>query len=166
MAKSLKTPTSVWTAVFRGIVRQLENDPDIKRVIGLVNLRSWKGVAGDKAPFVPTSSAPVARLTPQPRNVDWYSADSQLGYLHVDVELAVQTLCIDDVADLWDIVVNAIRPGARNATGGPFTQDLVAVGAETGEIVFNDPAFLADIKGDEGFFFATGQFRLRIPRSN
>ena len=55
MAKSLKTPTSVWTAVFRRIVQQLENDPTIKRVVGLDNLRSWKGVPGDKNEFVPTS---------------------------------------------------------------------------------------------------------------
>jgi hypothetical protein len=166
MAKSLKTPTSVWTAVFRRIIQQLKNDTAIKRVVGLDHLRSWEGVPADKSEFVPTSNAPVVRLTPQPRNVDWYSPDMQSGELWVQVELAVQTLCIDDVADLWDIVVNAIRPGALNATGGPFVQDLVAAGAETGEIVFSDPAFDPQPQAsDDGFFFAAGHFRLRLLRS-
>jgi hypothetical protein len=166
MAKSLKTPTSVWTAVFRRIIQQLENDPNVRRAVGLHNLRSWKGVPGDKNEFAPTSNAPVVRLTPQPRNVDWYSPDMQSGDLWVQVELAVQSLCIDDVADLWDILVNAIRPGALDSTGGLFAQDLVTLGAESGEIVFSDPAF--DPKpqaSDDGFFFAAGHFRLRLLRS-
>ena len=107
MSKSLKTPSSVWSKVFRRIVLQLENDPFVKRVVG-DNLRSWKGVPGDKAPFEPKANAPVVRLTPQPRNVDWYSPDMQCGDLWVQVELGVQSLCIDDMADLWDILVNAI----------------------------------------------------------
>jgi len=165
VAKSLKTPTSVWTAVFRRIIQQLENDPNVKRVVGLDNLRSWKGVPGDKNEFAPTSNAPVVRLTPQPRNVDWYSPDMQSGDLWVQVELAVQSLCIDDVADLWDILVNAIRPGAIDSTGGSFAQDLVTLGAETGEIVFSDPAFDPQPQAsDDGLFFAAGHFRLRLLR--
>jgi hypothetical protein len=150
MSKSLKT--------------QLEIDPIVKRVVG-PNLRSWKGVQVDKAPFEPTSDAPVVRLTPQPRNVNWYSPDSQIGELHVDVELAVQTLSIDDVADLWDILVNALRPNAPSSMNCAFWQDLIPLGAETGEIVFSDPAFVAKIDQDEGFFLATGQFRLRVLRT-
>jgi hypothetical protein len=165
MAKSLKTPTSVWTRVFRRIVQQLENDPNIRRVVGPDNLRSWKGVPGDKAPFEPTSTAPVVRLTPQPQNVDWYSPDTQAGQLFVQVELGVQGLCIDDIADLWDIFVNAIRPGALNLIGGPFAQDLVDLGAETGEIVFSDPAFSPQPFAEtEGNFFAAGHFRLKLLR--
>ncbi len=146
-------------------MKQLKNDATIRRVVGLDNLRSWEGTSGDKAPFVPSSNAPVVRLTPQPRNVDWYSADSQGGFLHVDVELAIQSLCIDDVADLWDVIVQAIRPTALNATGGPLRDDLVALGAENGEITFNEPAFTAKIDSDEGFFFGTGQFRIELLRS-
>ena len=165
MPKSLKTPTSVWTAVFRRIVLQLETDPAVNRVVGRDNLRSWKGVPGDKAPFEPTSAAPVVRLTPQPQGVDWYSEDAQAGMLAVLVELAVQTLCIDDVADLWDIVVAACNPGALNSTGGSFARDLVVLGAETGEIVFSDPAFDPQPFAEpDGFFFAAGHFRLRIVR--
>ena len=166
MPKSLKTPSSVWSAVFRRIVMQVENDPSVKRVVGVDNLRSWKGVPGDKNDFMPTSNAPVVRLTPQPRNVDWYSPDTQSGVLWVQVELAVQSLCIDDVADLWDILVNAIRPGALTSTVRSFPQSLVALGAETGEIVFSDPAM--DPRPDaseEGLFFAVGHFHLKLLRS-
>ena len=165
MSKSLKTPTSVWTAVFRRIVQQLENDPNVKRVVG-DNLRSWKGVPGDKTPFEPKANAPVVRRTPQPRSVDWYSPDMQSGDLWVQVELGVQSLCIDDMADLWDILVNAIRPGAVDSLGNPFALDLVALGAETGEIVFSDPAFdPKPFAEPEGYFYAAGHFRLKLLRA-
>jgi hypothetical protein len=165
--KSLKTPQSVWTKVFRRIVQQLESDANIRRVVGIDNLRSWKGVPGDKAPFEPTNSSPLVRLTPQPKDVDWYSPNTQAGMLWVGVELAIQSLCVDDIADLWDILVNAIRPGAADAQGTSFALDLVNLGAETGEIVFSDPAIDARMEGSaEGYFFAVGHFRLRIIRSN
>lgn len=114
MAKSLKTPTSVWTKVFRRIVQQLETDANVRRVVG-DNLRSWKGVPADKAEFAPTSAAPVVRLTPQPQGVEWYSPDEQVGTLFVQVEIGVQTLCIDDVIDVWDLIVGAAQPGSTRS---------------------------------------------------
>lgn len=167
MPKSLKTKNSVWTTVFRRIVQQLETNPDVKRVVGLANLRSWKGVSGDKAPFAPTSTAPVVRLTPQPQNVEWYSPDEQAGTLAVQIEIGVNSLCLDDVVDLWDLIVGALQPGGTPipSSGISFSQDLVAVGAETGEIVFSDPAFDPQpMASDEGYFFAAGHFRLRCLR--
>ena len=160
MPKSLKTNPSSWTRVFRRIVQQLETDPDVRRVVGVDRLRSWKGVPGDKAPFMPSTGAPVVRLTPQPRNVDWYSPDSQAGTLTIVVEIAVMSLCIDDVADLWDLVVQSLRPG-----DGGLARELVSLGAETGEITFSDPAF--DPRPDaepEGLFQATGRFQIKILR--
>jgi hypothetical protein len=167
MPKSLKTPQSVWTKVFRRIVQQAENDPAVRRVVG-PNIRSWKGVQSDRTPMEPSSDAPVLRLTPQPRNVEWYSPNAQLGQLYVQVEIAVQSLCIDDVADLWDIVVQSLQPSgpALPSTGISFAQDLIALGAETGEIVFSDPAFDAQPFAEpEGIFFAAGHFRLRCLRT-
>ena len=165
MPKSLKTPASAWTAVFRRIVQQVEADPNLRRVVGPENVRSWKGVPADKAPFAPATNAPVVRLTPRPTSVDWYSPDAQLGTLEVLVEIAVQSLCIDDVADLWDLFVNALAPGAADGSSS-FALALVALGAETGEIVFSDPAL--DPRPDsepDGFFYASGLFHLRVLRS-
>jgi hypothetical protein len=159
MPKSLKTNTSVWTAVFRKIVAVLKADLDFRRVVG-DGLRSWDGSTDDKAPFVP-STRPVVRLTPQPRNVDWYSEDAQSGTLAVLVELGVLSTCVDDVADLWDLVVAAVTCGA-----GTIAQDLVDLGAETGEIVFSDPAFDPQPWAEpEGMFFASGRFELKLIRS-
>jgi hypothetical protein len=160
MPKSLKTPACAWTKVFRRIVQQVEADPDLRRVIGLDNIRSWKGVPGDRNPFAPGDSAPVLRLTPQPRNVSWYSPDTQMGTLCVTVEVAVRSLSIDDVADLYDLIVAALRPSDSR-----LVQDLVDLGAETGEIVFSDPAFDAQPGAEpEGAFFAAGRFQLRVAR--
>jgi hypothetical protein len=166
MPKSLKTAASVWTKVFRRIVQQLENDHDVKRIVGR-NLRSWKGEPGDKAPFEPSSNAPVVRLTPNPQGVDWYSPDMQAGSLAVRVELAVPSLCVDDVADLWDVVIAALVPHGPSVGGGPsFGLDLVSLGAETGEIVFSDPAYdPRPLDSAEGYFYGVGGFHLRVLRT-
>ena len=160
MPKTLKTSSSVWTAVFRRIVAHLEQDPNIRRVVGSDRVRSWKGVPGDKAPFSPATGQPVLRLTPNPQGVDWYSPDTHAGTLYVLVELAVISLCIDDVADLWDLVVAALAPSDMT-----LVSDLVAAGAETGEIVCSDPAFDPQPAAQpEGCFFATGRLHLRVLR--
>jgi hypothetical protein len=166
MPKQLKTSPSVWTKVFRRIIQQLENDPDVKRVVGLQNLRSWKGVPGDKAPLEPSQNAPVVRLTPNPRDVDWYSPDMHAGTLAVLVEMAVPSLCVDDVSDLWDVLVHALLPSGPSVGGGSnFELDLAGLGAETGEIVFSDPAFdPRPWEKPEGVFLAQGHFHLRLLR--
>jgi hypothetical protein len=157
--KTLKTNSSVWTKVFRRIVQQLETDPDLRRVVGTLNLRSWKGVPGDKDPLTPALGQPAMRLTPNPAGVDWYSPDTHAGTLAVLVELAVASLAIDDVADLWDLVVSALEPGDT------FAADLRAAGAETGEIVCSDPAFDPQPAAKpDGMFLATGRFHLRVLR--
>jgi hypothetical protein len=167
MPKQLKTNPSVWTKVFRRVVQQLKNDSDVKRVVGLPNLRSWEGIAADKSPLQPAGNQPVVRLTPNPSNVDWYSPDMQAGTLAVLVELAVPSLCVDDVADLWDVIVHALLPGGPSVGGGvSFAQDLTVLGAETGEIVFSDPAFdPRPWEEPEGVFVAEGRFHLRLLRS-
>jgi hypothetical protein len=163
--KTLKTDPSVWTKVFRRIVTQITTDPDIRRVVGEDNVRSWKGVPADKAPFEPSTGQPVVCLTPQPRNVQWYSPDKMVGDLVVHVQIAVSSLCLDDVTDLWDLFPAALSPMALDAQGNSFALDLVALGAETGDIVFTDPAFDPRPAAEpEGQFFATGSFTLRVLR--
>jgi hypothetical protein len=158
--KTLKVQLSNWTRVFRRIIEQLECDPEIRRVVGTDHLRSWKGVPGDRAPLSPSSGSPIIRLTPNPGDVDWYSPDTQAGLLAVRVELAVQSLCIDDVADLWDLIVSALSPESNT-----LCADLRTAGAETGEIVFNAPAFDPQPSAEpEGQFFAIGRFQLRVLR--
>lgn len=160
MPKTLKTNPSVWTNVFRAIVKQLETDADFARVVGKDKLRSWNGSTADKAPFVPSLGSPVVRLTPMPSNVGWYSEDSQSGTLRVKVELAIASLCIDDCLDLWDLIVWALRAGNKG-----FALALVALGGETGEIVFSDPAVDAQPDAQpEGMFYAVGSFDLRVIR--
>jgi hypothetical protein len=168
MAKQLKTPQSPWTKVFRRIVQQLENNPSVKRVVGHQNLRSWSGVSADKAPFEPTSSSPVVRLTPMPSGVDWLFPEAQSGTLRVSVEIAILSLCVDDVVDLWDVFVDALLPlgPAIPDTGTNFRQDLTALGAETGEITFADPAVdPRPADQPEGVFLAVGGFWLKVQRS-
>ena len=168
MPKTLKTPTSVWTAVFRCIVQQLENDPTVKRVIGLQNLRFMEGHPRRQVPDGADQLGPRRAADARAASVEWYSEAAQAGWLHVDVEMALSTLCIDDLADLWDILVNALRPGAADSKGNSFAGDLVALGAETGTILFSDPGMAVPPPGDwpEGFMFGRGSFTLRVIREN
>jgi hypothetical protein len=91
----------------------------------------------------------------------------QAGTLAVAVELAVMSLCVDDVADLWDVLVAALVPDGPSVGGGTsFALDLMTLGAETGEIVFSDPAFDARPADEpEGYFFAAGKLHLRLLRT-
>jgi hypothetical protein len=159
MPRTLPVPQCVWTKVFRRIVAELERDPELKSVLG-DRLRSWKGVPGDKSPFVPTAGRPVVRLTPNPAGVDWYSPDMHSGTLFVRVEIAVESTCIDDVMDLWDRIVTALTPADRQ-----LCLDLIELGSETGEIVCDSPAFDPRPEATpEGRFSAQGRFHLEIVR--
>ena len=160
MPKKLHTPTSIWTAVYRRIVGELERDSRLKSVLGRDGLRSWAGVPCDLNPFVPALDRPLVRLTPTPLGVDWYSPDLHSGTLYVHVELAVASLCIDDVADLWDLIVEALTP-ADNA----LCLALVELGAETGEIVCDAPPFDPRPEAKPtGYFLAVGRFHLTVNR--
>lgn len=160
MPKTLKTNLSVWTKVFRRIVQQMETDAELRRIGVGDRLRSWKGVTADKAPFAPSVGTPVVRVTPYPAGVDWYDPSSQSGTLVVLVELGIASLCIDDVADLWDLIVSAVSPCVAG-----FSRELVELGAETGEITFTNPAFAAQpAESPEGAFYAQGRFELRLIR--
>jgi hypothetical protein len=161
MPKTLKVPTSVYTMVFRRLVRQLEADTRFRAVVTPDRLMSWKGLPSDGNPLTPAIGKPVVRLTPHPMHGDWYSPDTQVTWLAVDVELTISGYSSDDVCDLWDCLLSALRPGA-----GTLAADLVADGAETGEVLFSDPAF--DQKRDENAsssWYSIGRFKLAVLRS-
>jgi hypothetical protein len=157
--KTLKGPSSVYSHVFRRITKQLESDAKFRSAVS--DLRSWKGQPSDSAPLTPSTGKPIVRLTPRPQAGTWYSPDTQESTLVVDVEMVIASYSVEDVLDLWDELVMALRPG-----NGTLAQDLVALGAETGEILFSAPAY--DHKReqkDSAYWDATGQFQLHVLRT-
>jgi hypothetical protein len=164
--KTLATKSSVWSAVFRRIVLQVTTNAPVLRIVSADRIRSWAGSPTDGQPLKPAEGRPMVRLTPSPRGVDWYSPDMQKGWLDVVVEVAVQTYCVDDPIDLWDLVVDALKPGALDTKGNGFALDLVALGAETGEIVFADPVVDTGIGSEPAnIMVATGKFTLAVLRT-
>lgn len=160
--KTLNIKDCVWVVVFRAIVAHLEQDREFARVVGKDRMASWKGVPGDQTPDVPSLGKPIVRLTPMPGDVQWFTPDSQSGMLSVLVELDVATMCVDDVANLWNLISDALQPGTMSGAV-KFSQVLVLSGAETGEILFNNPGFrVVAGKDTEGYFSAEGTFQLRI----
>lgn len=170
MGKTYRTPSSCWSLIFRRIIQQLETDPKINAVIGKGNIRSWKGEESDSQAFQPNDKTPSLRLTPQPKGVDWYDPSSQSGTLVILVEIACQSLCIDDPIDLYDMLVTSLSPSGRALTSGvDFSQDLInpPLYAETGEIVFADPAFDPKPAAEPvGYMYAFGRCWLRVIRQN
>lgn len=158
MAKTLKGPSSVYSLIYRRIVKQLRTDSRFKTAVA--DLRTWDGSPSDSAPLTASTGKPLVRLTPVPQSGQWYSADTQLSTLCVHVELVIASYCVEDVLDLWDELVQALRPG-----NGTFAADLVALGAETGEIVFTDPSYDHNReKKDSPYWDAIGQFKVDVLR--
>src|SRR5437763_1012268 len=122
--KTLKTRAGVWSSVYRRICDYLAADPDMQRLVG-DGLRTWSGQSGDKNPLAPATGRPIVRTTPQPGGVDWQTPELQTGTLVVKVEIAIASLCVDDVLDLWEVIERPISPGV---TG--LRETLVALGAE------------------------------------
>lgn len=161
-------PSSCWTRVFRQIVIQLKNNSDISSAFG-ARMRTWDGSDIDATPFVPGTGAPILRLTPQPKDVNWYSEGAQWGTLNIMVEIAVQSLNIDNLVDLYDLLVSALLPdGPSSVLGNPnFRMDLVQQGAENGEIVFAEPAFdPRPAKQPVFVFLAFGRMYIKVIRPN
>lgn len=159
MAKTLKGPSSVYSLVYRRIVKQLRTDARFRTAVA--DLRVWDGSSSDSAPMAASTGKPTVRLTPVPQMGAWYSADTQVSTLVVHVEMVIASYCVEDVLDLWDELVNALRPG-----NGTLAADLVALGAETGEVVFSDPSYDHNReKKDSPYWDAIGQFKLDVLRS-
>ncbi len=160
--KTLKINDCVWTVVFRAIVSHLERDREFARVVGKERLASWKGLPGDQTPDAPSVGRPIVRLTPMPSGVDWFTPDSQSGMLSVLVELDIATMCVDDCANLWNLISDALQPGTLEGTT-KFSTILVNAGCETGEILFSNPGFMIKAGADaEGYFATQGTFQVRI----
>lgn len=158
--KTINTVASNFTKVFRRIVAQLHHDNRFRGVIG-GGLRSWDGSDVDRQLATPSLGKPIVRLTPIPTGVTWLDESSQVGTLGVRVEIFVAGTCIDDVIDLWDAIVTALRPA-----DDVFTLALKGLGAETGEILFANPA--VDAKPEKqpaGELLGTGLFQLAVYRS-
>ena len=158
MAKTLKGPSSVYSLVYRRIVKQLRTDSKFRSAVA--DLRVWDGSPSDGAPLTASTGKPMVRLTPVPQSGQWYSADTQSSTLCVHVELVIASYCVEDVLDLWDQLVEALEPDAA------FAADLVALGAETGEVLFSDPSYDHNReKKDSPYWDAIGQFKINVLRS-
>jgi hypothetical protein len=157
--KTLDTNASNFTKVFRRIVSQLHHDDRFRGIVGK-ELRSWDGSDRDRQPATPSEGQPIVRLTPIPSGVAWRDESSQVGTLNVRVELFIAGTCIDDVNDLWDTIVTALRPADEK-----FTKALKDLGAETGEILFATPAVDATPeKLPDGQMIGMGSFQLAVWR--
>lgn len=163
MPKTLDINDCVWTAIFRAIVRQVTTNKPVLAVVSADRIRSWEGKPTDPTPLVPVQGRPMIRLTPSPRSVAAFSPDTQEGFLDVVVELAVLTYCVDDPINLWFLLTTALKPNALDALGNTVRQNLVNAGAETGEILFSDPAVDTSIGSEPGnIMVAVGKFSLAV----
>lgn len=118
--------------VFRYMVAVLKRDPLIRRLSPQFN--AWEGSADDLREFGQNVKVGI-RLSPQGAGEQWSDANAISGPLQIHVHLHVQTLCSDDVENLWHAVILAFfRPGEPAdaitglSPGQKIFQDLEARG--------------------------------------
>ena len=149
-------PEAVEVTLFRIIDKTIRADATVAAQVKV--FRSWLGNPGDKTP--PSSTeAPYIRLTPMGSAEEWWSTDSQLGWLNIEVELWVNGTCSDDIANLWFAIKRSIYP-LDPVERNEFISRLQVAGAHKGLIEFMAPAFDRD-GGEDGSFHAVAQMRIR-----
>lgn len=149
--------------VFRRICQQLMTDPVLASVV-----KAWDVFAGESADQMPGNimECPYIKLLPRLGTVGWYSPDAQMGPLEIQVQAGVDGLDAADCLDLWDAFERAVYPYDDRTKQLAFEADLVALGAETGQIEFSRPASIAQLPdANAGLQFTLlGMMRLNIVR--
>lgn len=169
MPSKLALPDSPRTAVFRLIEKTLRKDPTLHRVLSKDSQwKTWDGSPANKLPFGKTPS-PTIRLTPAAGADEWYSPSAIFEPLIVHVELEVEGLNVDDMANLWWAIVRALYPpnplALSPSPAQAFMNALQGAGASTGMIDFTQPAFARveeDEGGDDGRLYAHAQLKVEL----
>jgi len=127
--------------VFRRIVAQLQTDPNLRTVVKSWN--TWTGSAFDAVK--PGAQGEIEiELIPTPGSMAWFSPDSQVGTLRIEVRVtppgsATGTSSADDCLDLGELIEQAVYPSGDHVKQLKFEQELRDLGASTGQIQFVAP---------------------------
>lgn len=156
-------PESSRTKVYRRICDQLRTDP----VIG--GRVEWVFRSGDRNDVVAFAlDKPTIRLTPKMGPGEFKYADGQRNDLIVEIEMAVpNTPAATDFLDLWTAVEQAIYPFNQLEKQQKFKRALGELGAEIGEILFNNPPNPEDVREENGAFgfYGKGTFTVSVRRT-
>lgn len=144
-------PTAV---LFRLIESRLRSDPVLGQVVK--TWQTWEGVPGDKIPPAP-AMAPWVSLTPQPTAEDFWSPETQSGWLTIRIDTLVPGTCVDDVLNLWGAFRSRLCPSPASDGAGEFYAALKTAGAKKGRIRMSQPLFdPSSDAGQDGAFRAVG----------
>lgn len=151
-------PTDVPTALFRITESILRADPVVSNVVKA--WQTWEGKPDDKIP--PGSTRlPWVSLTPRPTTERWYSPESQMGMLVIQIEAVVEGTCIDDPMNLWGAIRWALNGSGDRTRRCDIQQRLQAAGAAKGFYLFSDPLYdSASVAGQDATFQATGSVQI------
>lgn len=130
----LNLPDGPHALVFRAIVARIRADAALASS-GIEHWFAWEDEDGDNK-ALDESHAPVVRLTPELGAIAWRYAEAQVGPLVVSIEASLPGMHGDDFMNLQNAIMNALYPDdPTNA----FERELVALGAETGQLRFVRP---------------------------
>lgn len=153
------------STIYRRIVDQLQADPVLARIFG----RRWDVGYAQKDFCKPAALGddPAVRLTPRMSSQQWYSPASHAGQLVVQVDfwLPGNARGFGDVLrvmDCWEAVEDVLYSPDKTKRQA-FKQDLMRLGATTGEFLVSQPA--ATFPGDPGTLANVGQVQLEIKRN-
>lgn len=159
-------PSGNRARVYALMVEIAETDPVLDAVVktwvtGLPNARR-------RAPRSVATAIDV-RMSPRLGPVAWYSPDSQLGNLQIEVEILVQGAVLGaadmlDVINIWEAFENAYYPVGDFIKQASIQERLVAAGSHTGLITFSQPASFTGLDAETGRPVARGMMQVDVRR--
>lgn len=161
MASTPKYPKlkpDVTTVLFRAIEARLKADPVLHGVVR--NWRSWEGQNAAFDRLVPTiSQMPVVRLSAHTGPEKWFSPETQIGVLVVQIEVWLEGTCEDDVHNFWGAIRRAFYNPSDHPGWTAYVNTLQSLGAHKGAVLMQRP-LVTNRGADDGHWEAVGQVSL------
>src|SRR5208282_1711130 len=155
--RSLDLPVSPRAAVFRAMETIVRGNSVFQRIVKPDRFRTWQGEPRDIKPFS-YQEAPCLRWTPMNTGEEFRTPDSMSGDLLINCEVLVAGSCVDDLTNLWWLLVKCFYPS--NVAINTIVTTLQTAGARSGLVKFSQPAF---DPGPDGVFLAgQGQMKIEI----
>lgn len=149
----LGIPSSRPTRMFREIVRSLQANPDLRRVIKTWHV--WDGQGADDSPA--TGNVPMLAIQPSLSASGTRDNISQGGLLIVGVTLWTLDLCADDPMDIWDRVQNVVF-ASDNAVDRDYRARLRDLGGMGVTVKIEQPMSMRRLPENGAILESSGSF--------
>ena len=167
MKQILNLTDCPWIVVYRACVAILQADPTLAGIVREDAWIVWDGEDASPSPLSANRDVAV-RVSPVASGEEWYSPDSTIRNLSLNIDFDVQSTCINDPHNFWQAVQRAFYPPDDATIDNPATprftiiNTLVAAGAWTGVLTFSGPNVIPDDAKSPSYFSCRGVLKLEV----